>query len=429
MLTKKQRERITQACTILREAERPVRVLRSIGWPSAASAEFFAKGAKEMPKVSYTPIDATPIIEAVEKARRLADGTSPIHAWLNRIADMVSAGARLVATVGTKDFHDHSVEIYKSPAVAMLDGETQPFELARQLDETLAAFSEDGGGEFLVPGPESMMSADQLGARMTPILDRFFGDHAPEIEIVDNLSANALAGSRYIRLRKQAKFSDKDLQQLVQHEAFIHVGTSLNGREQTALPILGAGHPGTTRTQEGLAVFAEMISGAMDPARLRRLANRVIAIQMSMDGADFLDLYRFFLEHGNEPGQAFESARRVVRGGLVTGGAPFTKDVVYLEGLLMVHNFLRATVQFGRLDCLHLLFCGKLDIEDLPALVMLAENGMCQFPRFLPPWAADAGYLISYLTYSSFLNRVNLDRVRQHYAKVLSDVPKLTLPE
>src|SRR5262249_26927008 len=152
--------------------------------------------------------------------------------------------------------------------------------------------------------------------------------------------------------------------------------TSLNGTSQPLFPILGAGHAGTTRTQEGLAVFAELISGAMDPSRLLRLADRTIAIQMAMDGADFLQLYNYFCERTGNRAEAFENARRVVRGGTLTGGAPFTKDSVYLEGLVKVHNFLRIAVQETRVDCIRLLFAGKIDLEDMPAITALAANGL-----------------------------------------------------
>ena len=75
----------------------------------------------------------------------------------------------------------------------------------------------------------------------------------------------------------------------------------------------------------------------MDLNRFRRLADRVIAIQMAIDGADFLDVYRFYLERIGDREQAFENARRVFRGGLLSGWSPFTKDILYLEGLLKVH--------------------------------------------------------------------------------------------
>jgi hypothetical protein len=60
----------------------------------------------------------------------------------------------------------------------------------------------------------------------------------------------------------------------------------------------------------------------------KRLADRVFAIQMAVEGANFLDVYRYFLERIGNPDQAFENARRVFRGGVITGGSPFTKDVV-----------------------------------------------------------------------------------------------------
>ena len=116
---------------------------------------------------------------------------------------------------------------------------------------------------------------------------------------------------------------------------------------------------------------------------------------------------------------AFENARRITRGGLVEGGAPFTKDAVYLEGLIRVHNFLRIAVQETRVDCIRLLFAGKMDIDDMPAITTLAAHGLCTFPRFLPPWARDLRFVLSYIAYSSFLNRMNLERVRGHYKDML----------
>jgi hypothetical protein len=136
-------------------------------------------------------------------------------------------------------------------------------------------------------------------------------------------------------------------------------------------------------------------------------------------------VYRFFLERGLSEDQAYESARRVFRGGVLTGGAPFVKDAVYLDGLLRVTNFLRSVVAQGRADCLLLLFCGKLDLEDVPALSQLAAAGLCRPPRFLPPWAADRRFLVAYLTYSRFLNRVRLDDLVARYRDMLAETMHL----
>ena len=410
-------DKLRQAAVLLRKAERPVRILRAVAWGPEVAERFFAQGAKELPQVTYTPLDVAPVREGVAAARALTDGTGAVHDWLRRMAGVIETSAQMLGAIGTADFFKYSLELFGSPQSELLGCDVRPLDLARTLDSVLGAFTNlnvtmDGGDL-------QHFTADELAERMRVVLARYFGDIAPAVQVVPHLSAKALAGSSYIRLRADATFSDRDLAQLIQHEAFVHIGTSINGATQP-FPILGAGHAGTTRTQEGLAVFAELISGAMDPSRLMRLADRTIAIQMSMDGADFLDLYRYFRERMGDEFQAFENARRVVRGGLVTGRAPFTKDSVYLEGLVKVHNFLRIAVQETRVDCIRLLFAGKVDIEDMPAITTLAAHGLCTFPRFLPPWARDLRFVLSYIAYSSFLNRMNLERVRDHYRALLS---------
>jgi uncharacterized protein (TIGR02421 family) len=199
----------------------------------------------------------------------------------------------------------------------------------------------------------------------------------------------------------------------------------LNGRLQDALPILAASHPYNARFQEGLAVLAEILSGAMEMDRFARLADRVFAIQLAVDGADFLEVYRWFLERTGKPEQSYENTRRVFRGGVVEGGAPFTKDCVYLYGLLQASNTVRALFASGRADCLPLLFCGKLDVQDLRALLELAELGLLRAPRFVPPWISDPRSLFAMLTFSAFNARIDLRPMIQAAEALLKDAPPL----
>ena len=203
----------------------------------------------------------------------------------------------------------------------------------------------------------------------------------------------------------------------------MHIATGMNGAAQPHFPVLGEAFPGNARTQEGLAVFAEFISGSLDPRRFKRLADRVIAISMSAEGADFLEIYRFFREQSetDAPFEAFESARRVVRGGLVNGGGPFTKDSIYLQGLLEVHNYLRSAIRTGDASFIRLLFVGKIDLEDLEAMKYLRDEGLLAEPKFMPPWATDLRYLLSYLAYSTFLNEIDLKSVAQRYDALFAD--------
>ncbi len=416
-------QRIVAIAGRLSDAARDVRILRHVSWDASVREAFFSSGARELPRPEYPHYDASPVLEKITYARALMQ-TSDADQWLARQALALEHSARMLASAGTADFYLHSRELYGAPGDVLLDQSTTSLALAADFDTALSSL--DGFSSDLLPSES--VGAEQLAEEISLAVGQMFGSDAPEVSVVDELSANALAGAQRIRVRRDAIFNDKDVSQLIHHEAGIHVATSLNGLAQMRLPILAASHPGTTRTQEGLAVFAEFITGSMDPERLRRLSDRIIAIQMAVDGADFLQVYEYFLERtrGDER-QAFENARRVFRGGDLRGGAPFTKDIVYLDGLLRVHNFLRSVVSSGRADCLPLLFCGKLDLEDIPVLCDLHARGLCFPPRFLPSWVSDMRFLLSYLAYSAFLNTIDLKRVTQHYDELLQSAPLVEL--
>ena len=418
-------QKISLACELLYDASRSIRILTHLSWPQSVRAEFFRNGCKQLPVVAYPEYDPSPVHEKLAIARKSFDCDPQINAWLEKIASRLEFGARMLAATGTVDFFQHSTELYGNPESELKDEQNTPLGLAEQFDSLFVRFQSIDLGPELVADVDAQTVADAMQKASVEM----FGGEAPDVFVVEELSANALAGPRRIRVRQDAAFTQRDVQQLVHHEAHIHVATSLNGIAQDKLKILAAAHPGTTKTQEGLAVFAEFITGSMDLDRFRRLADRVIAIQMAADGANFIEVYNYFLDRTDQPEQSFENARRVFRGGLLEGGAPFTKDVVYLDGLLRVHNFLRSAVATGRADCLRLLFCGKLDIEDFPVLAPLVNAGVCKPPKYLPPWAVDIRFLLSYLTYSAFLNKIDLTQVKAHYAALFEQIPEVAFQE
>lgn len=398
-------ERLTGAAGLLLEAAQRLPVLRTLNWDRSYAEAFFASGEREPPQPEYEKIDPDPSLERIFAARALVSGASPVHVWLKRVADIAEETAAMLDCVGTALFHGHSRALYGSPSAPIASGSTTALDLAWRLDGLLGEFNDAA----LHLEPPETLSAEDVKARFDAALPEYFGAHAPEVIVTPNVSAKAAAGPDYIKLRADAAFSDLDLDQLLQHEALVHIATGMNGRAQTRFPILGENHPGATRTQEGLAVFAEFISGALDPRRFKRLADRTIAIDMAAEGADFLELYGFFRERNaqDKPFEAFESARRVVRGGLVNGGGPFTKDSVYLGGLIEVHHHLRAVVRAGDANFARRLFVGKIDLADLPAMDALLADGLIDPPTHLPPWARDARFLLSHLAYSSFLNEID----------------------
>jgi uncharacterized protein (TIGR02421 family) len=211
-------------------------------------------------------------------------------------------------------------------------------------------------------------------------------------------------------LRATALFSERDLEQLTQHEAFIHTLTSLNGRHQPHLTVLGLGAPRTTRTQEGLATFAEIITGAIDISRLRRLALRVVMVKRALDGADFIDVFRGFLDAGQSEIESYRSAARVFRGGNVRGGLCFTKDGAYLEGVMIIHVFIRKVLQEGRGELLPMLFAGRLTTADVITLAPYRETGLVAAPVYMPPWARDPQRVLSIMAFSAAVQHLRLDR-------------------
>jgi uncharacterized protein (TIGR02421 family) len=414
-------ERVTAVTTLLARAARPLCVLRAIDWPPEVRERFLASNGKELPRVVYPPCDTSGSLERVARARRKRVGHAGIDAWLARHAESIEHTARMLASIATPDFYRYGRMLYGDSSTPLRFHDSTPLDLARDVHETIALFVRVRP-DFVPPPTQG--SATVARTIRTAVAEHF-GRDAPEVKVVAKLSANALATSKEIRIRRGARFTDRDAQQLLQHEAHIHVATSINGKYQDLLPILGVSYPYVTRTQEGLAVFAEVITGTMELDRMRRLADRVVAIQMAIDGADFIEVYRWFLDRTGQPEQSFESTRRVFRGGVVTGGAPFTKDVTYLYGLLQVTNLVRTAFAAGRADVLRTLFCGKVEIQDVPVLVELAHLKLLKAPRYVPPWVSDPRALLATLTFSTFINRIDLAPMVQRAQQLLADTPLL----
>ena len=386
--------------TALEDAAKPLRVLSSIAWPSDAKDAFFARGATELPKVELSPVDTAGARETIAAIRRTLDLGDPEHVWLDDTAQKLDRMGLMLAAIGTKAFSQHAQALYGAPNVAGAYEDATPFVIAQNFDELARGLTR---GDLGGPAPACHL-AGPMAVELEREVERRFGDDAPVVEVVDNLNANALATGNRIRLKRDACFTYNDLAQLIEHEAQIHVATTINGQLQQRCALLKVAHPGTTSCQEGLAVFAEFITGAMDPDRMLRLADRVFAIQMALDGANFVEVYRFFLDRGVSESQAYENARRVFRGGTLDGGAPFTKDVVYLGGLLRIHNFMRAALFAKRPDCIRMLFVCKLDLESIPTLCRLASRGLVIPPKHLPKWVEDLRFLVCALAYASSLS-------------------------
>jgi hypothetical protein len=154
------------------------------------------------------------------------------------------------------------------------------------------------------------------------------------------------------------------------------------------------------------------------PARPGKAAtNRIRAVDTAESGADFNDVFDFFREQGYAEAESYNAATRVFRGS-TPDGSPFTKDISYSRGFILVYNFIQLAVKKGMLDRIRLLFCGKTTLEDMRILAQLVDEGIVELPQFLPPPLADLNALAAWMCYSNFLNRLSQQRIEADYANL-----------
>ncbi|WHZ19183.1 MAG: hypothetical protein OJF55_001332 [Rhodanobacteraceae bacterium] len=392
------------------EAVRGIRVLSTVAWPARVERRFLEdlqRGREILPRLDYRAPDLSAQRAELAAIASAADTAHPLGAWLARSAASWQTAARMLEAVGTAGVTAPSVELYGKPGDALPGGGQTNLDAARWF---LQIASEMDNGAPL-PEAEYCIPAETLQGEVQAEVDAFFGDGVVRVEIDPELTAKAAAGATRIRLRGATCFSEYDRSQLLAHEAFVHTLTALNGRAQPVLKSLARTAPRATATQEGLAVFAELMSGSIDIARLQRISLRIMAIDMALGGADFIEVYRWFRAHGQNEADSFFSTQRVFRGVPVTGGAAFTKDNVYLAGLLTVHTFFRWAFKRRRLDLMQHLFAGKLALDDALALGPCFADGALAPPKFLPPWLQRSQGLAAKLAFSLFANRIRMGRI------------------
>jgi uncharacterized protein (TIGR02421 family) len=404
------RKRYAELDKRLVKAVRDIRVLDMVAWPAVVERRFLENlhhGRETLPRFEYRAPDFSAQRAELVAIATAADGAHPLGAYLQRSAASWQTAARMLEAIGTGGVTVPSIELYGKPGDALPGGGQTNLDAARWF---LEIAEELGNGEAL-PEAEYCIPAEVLRDEVQAEVDACFGTGTVHVEIDPELTSKAAAGATRIRLREATCFSEYDRSQLLAHEAFVHTLTARNGRAQPVLKSLARTAPRATATQEGLAVFAELMSGSIDIARLQRISLRILAIDMALSGADFVEVYRWFRTHGQNVADSFYSTQRVYRGVPVTGGAAFTKDNVYLAGLLTVHTFFRWAFKRQRLDLMQHLFAGKLALDDAIALRPCFANGSVAPPEYLPPWIRRSQGLAAKLAFSLFANRIRMGRI------------------
>jgi hypothetical protein len=115
------------------------------------------------------------------------------------------------------------------------------------------------------------------------------------------------------------------------------------------------------------------------------------------------------------PLEAFYSTSRIFRGANLKGGAPFTKDVVYLAGLLGVTNFLRLAIKSQNHLLVETLICGRMRLEDISVIAWLRKKGIVQPPKYLPDWLENWEGLLSFFSFSAILTSVDITPYQSYF--------------
>ncbi|NOI75920.1 flavohemoglobin expression-modulating QEGLA motif protein [Vibrio coralliilyticus] len=189
----------------------------------------------------------------------------------------------------------------------------------------------------------------------------------------NTLAAKAMvtANPPTLYLNSKALFSTRELKRLAQHELGVHMATNYNARSQQ-LKILRLGLPGSTVSQEGLAILAEYKSGYLSHERLNMLAKRVLAVDSMLKEQNFYQTYSYLHDELKlDKVSAFSLTTRVYRGG------GFTKDHLYLKGFLQALNIEKSR-------SIENLMVGKCSFRYHDLLDELMNRGWLNKPIFLP---------------------------------------------
>ena len=387
-----------------------VKVLNAISWPAEAQDSFLASwkaGNPVIPKVTFAIPDMSQLVRELETLYHSIDTQHPIGKYLFKTAESYYYTAQMLSAAGTSMLTTYSKILYGDPSDELRGSQESHAAAAKHFVELSDQFRFDsnfyGAHVFYT-------SADAKIYLETEILKVIKHDEI-EVKLDAQLTSKAAAGARRVRVRDNTIFTEYEVAQLLHHEVFTHSLTAINGRAQPILKSMGLAAPRTTPSQEGLATFSELITGSIDLHRLKRISLRIMAIDMALAGADFLEVFKFFIGKGEPEVEAYHSSMRVFRGGDGTGGVVFTKDCAYLTGLLNVHTFFRKSLSENRLDEAEILFAGRMTTEDATLLFPFVREGLIAKPKYIPPWFRNFHSLAANLAFSLFTNHIHIDSI------------------
>ena len=223
----------------------------------------------------------------------------------------------MLSDINTKRFVHGSILLYGA-----VDGKT--LRAAEQLLDRLPSRTRDDSRE-------GHLDAASFAQRARLEIDRYrsvWDGVQSAVHLRNDVPSGLMVSHGSLLVGRQTRIPTTRVEALLQHEIGTHVLTYYNGRAQP-FRLLYSGLAGYEPLQEGLAVLAEHLVGGLSRPRMRLLAARVVAVQRLVEGASFVETFRELdRTHDFDQRTAFTITMRVYRGG------GFTKDAVYLRGLI-----------------------------------------------------------------------------------------------
>lgn len=408
-------------------AQKPIRILDALKWDASVESYFFRHKCKKLPPISQeyylekNPLSFDPEKKIAEfheidrGIRRRLGQYSGIGSIMQRMCYEYCRVVEMLQARGTPRFTEISQELYGSSEDAFHVGAPTLKDLATLVTTTLSHIKD----QVKTEADDEIYSSEQAVAILSERLKSYFSDgDSIRVELSDGIIADAAAGADRIKIHKDLHFSEREIRTFEIHEGWVHLGTTLNGMAQPICTFLSKGPPSSTVTQEGLAIITEIFTFSSYPGRVRRLTNRINAVNMAEEGANFFDVFQFYREQGLSEDDSYQSSVRVFRGSTPEGG-PYTKDLSYSKGFILIYNFMRLAVQRGLVKRIPLLFVGKTTLEDLHILSDLQDEGIITAPKYIPPQFRDIAALSAWMVYSLFLNRLDLRRLAVDFKGIL----------
>lgn len=409
-------------------AQKPIRILDALKWDSEIKKQFFKDKFKKLPRVNteyyleknplqFDPFKKIEEFHEIERSiRRLLGQYSGVGSIMSRMCHEYTRVVEMLLVRGTAKFTEISQELYGSSEDAFHVGAPTLKDLATLVSSTLSNIKDQVVTDSDIEKYTSEDAVRILGKR----LEKYFTDKndAIRVELSDGIIADASAGAERIKIHDGLMFSEREIRTFEVHEGWVHLGTTMNGLAQPVCTFLSKGPPSSTITQEGLAIITEVFTFASYPGRLKRLSNRITGVSMAEEGANFLDVFNFYREQGLDENDSYHSTTRVFRGSTPDGG-PFTKDLSYSKGFILIYNYIRLAVQRGLVSQIPILFIGKTTLEDIHILHDLVEEEIAIPPKYIPPQFRDLAALSAWMVYSLFLNRLDLQRLAMDFKAIL----------